>query len=113
MVSVEEVLQLQKAVGEVFISDAMKGYIVDIVQRTRSHEGVKLGASPRASLGLKKVAQALALMDGQDFVTPDHVQEVASPVIAHRLVLEPQLKYAGLSASNVVAEILEQLVIPQ
>lgn len=113
VVSVEEVLQLQKAVGEVFISDAMKGYIVDIVQRTRSHEGVKLGASPRASLGLKKVAQALALMDGQGFVTPDHVQEVASPVIAHRLVLEPQLKYAGLSASNIVAEILEQLVIPQ
>jgi len=113
VVSVKEVLQLQKAVGEVFISDAMKAYIVDIVQRTRSHEGVKLGASPRASLGLKQVAQALALMDGQDFVTPDHVQEVASPVIAHRLVLEPQLKYAGLSASNVVAEILEQLVIPQ
>ncbi|WP_038249889.1 AAA family ATPase [Ghiorsea bivora] len=113
VVSVEEVLQLQQAVAEVFISDAMKGYIVDIVQRTRSHEGVKLGASPRASLGLKQISQALALMDGQDFITPDHVQEAASPVIAHRLVLEPQLKYAGLNASHVVAEILEQLVIPQ
>ena len=113
VVSLDEVLALQEAVGNVFISDAMKAYIVDIVQNTRSHEGVKLGASPRASLGLKQITQALALMDGAEFITPDHVQEAASPVIAHRLVLEPQVKYAGLTASKVVSEILEHLTIPQ
>ncbi len=91
----------------------MKAYVVDIVQATRSFEGVKLGASPRASMALMQTAQALALMDGQDFVTPEHVQEVASPVIAHRLVLEPQMKYSGLTSGKVVAEVLEQTTIPQ
>ncbi|MDQ7057566.1 MAG: MoxR family ATPase [Ghiorsea sp.] len=113
VVSLGEVLALQQAVSDVFISDAMKAYIVDIVQNTRSHEGVKLGASPRASLGLKQVSQALALMDGVEFVTPDHVQEAAQPVIAHRLVLEPQVKYAGQTAGKVVSEILESITIPQ
>ena len=113
VVSLDEVLSLQQAVSDVFISDTMKAYIVDIVQSTRNHEGVKLGASPRASLGLKQVAQALALIDDADFVTPDHVQEAACPVIAHRLVLEPQVKYAGVTPSKVVSEILERLTIPQ
>jgi len=113
VVSLDEVLALQQAVSDVFISDVMKAYIVDIVQNTRSHEGVKLGASPRASLGLKQVSQALALMDGVDFVTPDHVQEAAQPVIAHRLVLEPQVKYTGQTAARIVSEILESITIPQ
>ena len=113
VVSLDDVLALQQAAASVFVSDAMKAYVVDIVQATRSFEGVKLGASPRASMALMQTAQALALMDGQDFVTPEHVQEVASPVIAHRLVLEPQMKYSGLTSGKVVAEVLEQTTIPQ
>ncbi len=112
VVSLDEVLQVQQAVSDVFISDAMKAYIVDIVQGTRHHEGVKLGASPRASLALKQVSQALALMDGMDFVSPEHVQEAAQPVIAHRLVLEPQMKYAGQTAANIVSDIMRQTNIP-
>ena len=113
VVSLDDVLALQQAAASVFVSDAMKVYVVEIVQATRSFEGVKLGASPRASMALMQTAQALALMDGQDFVTPEHVQEVASPVIAHRLVLEPQMKYSGLTSDKVVAEVLEQTTIPQ
>jgi len=113
VVSLDEVKQLKKAVSDVFVSEAMKSYIVDIVQATRSTEGVRLGASPRASIGLMRIAQALALLDGQDFITPDHVQEAAKPVIAHRLVLEPQMKYTGLTAAKVVADVLEHIVIPQ
>jgi len=110
--SLEEVLALQEAVRQVFVSDEMKAYIVDIVQATRSFEGVKLGASPRASLGLMRISQALALLDGFDFVAPDHVQEAAVPVIAHRLVLEPAMKYSGLTAAKVAADVLEQIRIP-
>jgi len=113
VVSLDEVKQLKKAVSDVFVSETMKSYIVDIVQATRSTEGVRLGASPRASIGLMRIAQALALLDGQDFITPDHVQEAAKPVIAHRLVLEPQMKYTGLTAAKVVADVLEHIVIPQ
>ncbi|HIP07438.1 MAG TPA: MoxR family ATPase [Mariprofundaceae bacterium] len=112
VVGLDEVLQVQQAVSDVFVSNAMKAYIVDIVQATRNQEGVKLGASPRASLGLKQVSQALALMDGMDFVLPEHVQEAAQPVIAHRLVLEPQMQYAGQTAANIVSDIMRQTNIP-
>ncbi|MDX8382021.1 MAG: MoxR family ATPase [Ghiorsea sp.] len=111
--SLDEVLKLQQAVRDVFVSDAMKAYIVEIVQSTRSFVGVKLGASPRASLGLMQISQALALLDGFDFVSPDHVQEAAVPVIAHRLVLEPQMKYSGLTAAKVITDVLESITIPQ
>jgi len=73
---------------------------------------VQLGASPRASLALMKAAQALALFDGLDFVSPDQIQEIAVPVIAHRLALEPQAKFAGVSAAGVVTEILKKVPVP-
>jgi len=111
-VSLDEVLQLQQAVRDVFISDDIKMYIVHIVQQTRNSEDVKLGAGPRASLALMQVCQALALLDGLDFVTPEHVQEVALPVLAHRLALDPQAKYAGKTAAKVIADILEKVQVP-
>jgi len=73
---------------------------------------VQLGASPRASLALTKAAQALALFDGLDFVAPDQIQELAMPVIAHRLVMEPQARFSGLTARGVVGEMLKKLPVP-
>ena len=77
------------------MSDELKRYTVDLVSGTRGAAGVQLGASPRASIALMKAAQALALFDGMEFVTPDQIQELAIPVIAHRLVMEPQARFAG------------------
>ncbi|MDX8387315.1 MAG: MoxR family ATPase [Ghiorsea sp.] len=113
VVDLKEVLQLQKSVRDVFISDDMKMYIVEIVHATRKAEGVKLGAGPRASLALMHVCQALAVLDGKDFVIPELVQEVAIPVLSHRLVLEPQAKYSGKTAEQVVVSILESIAVPQ
>ncbi|MDQ7005046.1 MAG: MoxR family ATPase [Ghiorsea sp.] len=113
VVNLDDVLILQQAVRDVFVSDAMKDYVVSLVQASRNHEGVKLGASPRASLGLMQVSQALALMDGQDFVSPNEVQEAAEPVIAHRLLLEPQLQYEGRTAANIVGSIVNETPIPR
>lgn len=107
-----EVRALRAAVEQVRISDELKRYIVDLVRATRAAEGVQLGASPRASIALMKAAQALALFDGLDFVTPDQVQELAEPVIAHRLVMHPQARFAGRTAATVVREVLQQVPVP-
>ncbi len=110
--TLKELLTLKEAVRDIRISDELKRYIVDLVSATRSAAGVQLGASPRASLALSKAAQALALFDGLEFVTPEHVQELAVPVIAHRLVMEPQAKFSGVTARGVVAEVVKKLKVP-
>jgi MoxR-like ATPase len=107
-VSLDEVLALRKAVRGVRVSDEVKRYAVELVRATRGAPGVQLGASPRASLA----AQALALFDGQAFVVPEHVQELAVPVIAHRLALDPQARFSGATAMSVVEEIVKTVAVP-
>ena len=111
-VSIEDVFRLKQQVKHVRVSLELKRYVVDIVNATRQAEGVQLGASPRGSIALMKVAQALALFDGYDFVTPDHVQEIAVPVLAHRLVMEAQSRFSGDTAEQVISNILKTLPIP-
>jgi MoxR-like ATPase len=111
-VNLNDVVALRESVKDVRISEELKRYIVDVVGATRGAQGVQLGASPRASLALMKIAQALALFDGQPFVTPDHIQETAAAAIAHRLSLEPQAKFSGLTGRGVVDEILKKLPVP-
>ncbi|MEO5331993.1 MAG: MoxR family ATPase [Magnetococcus sp. YQC-5] len=111
-VTLEEVRLLQQATATIRVGEAVKSYIVALVQATRSAPGVRLGASPRASLALMKTAQALALFDGLEFVTPDLVQEIALPVIAHRLALDPRARFAGRTPEQVVHEILDQTPVP-
>jgi MoxR-like ATPase len=110
--SLAEVTMLKQAIKEVRISDELKRYAVDLVQSTRAQPGVQLGASPRASLTLMKVAQAMALFDGLEFVTPDQIQEIIVPVVAHRLVMEPQARFSGVTPLNIVQEILKKIPVP-
>jgi MoxR-like ATPase len=109
----EEIRQLRGAVKTIRISDELLHYIVGLVQATRSLPGVPLGASPRASLALMRAAQALALFDGREFVSPDHIGELALPVIAHRLVIDPQARFAGTSPETVVDELLRSRPLPK
>ena len=111
-VSLEEVLGLRQGVRRIRVSDEVKRYAVDLVRATRTAPGVQLGASPRASLALIGAAQALALFDGQDFVAPEHVQELAVAVIAHRLALDPQARFSGATAVSVVEEIVKTIAVP-
>jgi len=111
-VSLQEVVTLKQQVKQVRISPEIKRYLVDIVNATRSSPGVQLGASPRASLALMKVAQALALFDGDEFVVPEHIQEIAIAVIAHRIVMDPQARFSGRTARGVVEEILQSVAAP-
>jgi len=107
-----EVLLLKEAVRRVRMSDELKRYTVDLVSGTRAAAGVQLGASPRASIALMKAAQALALFAGLEFVTPEQIQELAVPVIAHRLVMEPQARFAGQTARATVEEIVKKIRVP-
>jgi MoxR-like ATPase len=111
-VTLADVLELKRAVQQVRISDELKRYAVDLVGATRAANGVQLGASPRASIALMKAAQALALFDGLDFVTPEQIQELAVPVIAHRLVMEPQARFSGLTSRGVVEAVVKKIPIP-
>ena len=111
-VSIQEVIKLKQQATQVRISPEMKRYLVDIVNVTRSSAGVQLGASPRASLALMKVAQALALFDGYEFVAPEHIQEIAAPVISHRIVMDPQARFSGRTSEIVVEEILKSVTAP-
>lgn len=107
-----DVLALRRAVESVRISDELKRYVVDLVGATRKAPGVQLGASPRASISLMKAAQALALFDGLEFVAPEQIQELAVSAVAHRLVMEPQARFSGQTARNVVEEIVKKLKVP-
>ena len=111
-VSLEEALELRRRVRDVRASDELKRYAVDIVRETRAAPGVQLGASPRASLALVKAAQALALLDGSEFVVPEHIQDIAVPVVAHRLVIDPQARFSGVTAQGLVEEIVKKIPIP-
>jgi MoxR-like ATPase len=107
-----EVAALRRQVADVRVSAELQRYVVDLVRATRGAVGVQLGASPRASLALSRTAQALALLDGQSFVAPDHVQELAVPVIAHRLVVDSQARFSGVTAEQVVQDALKAIPVP-
>ena len=107
-----DVIALKRAVENIRISDELKRYAVDLAAATRTAQGVQLGASPRASIALMKTAQALALIEGFDFVAPEQMQKLAVPVIAHRLVLEPQARFSGVTQRGVVEEVVRKLKVP-
>jgi MoxR-like ATPase len=107
-----EVIALKHAVEKIRISEELKRYVVDLVAATRTAPSVQLGASPRASIALMKTAQAMALFEGHDFVAPEQIQKLAVPVIAHRLVLEPQARFSGVTTRGVVEEVLKKIKVP-
>jgi MoxR-like ATPase len=110
--SLADVLMLRHAVQQVRVSEELKRYAVDLVGGTRKVAGVQLGASPRGSISLMKGAQAIALFDGFDFVAPEQIQELAVPVLAHRLVMEPQARFSGLTGRAVVEEVVKKTRVP-
>jgi MoxR-like ATPase len=105
-------LDLQAAVEQVHVGEAAGGYIVDLVAATRASSQTAVGASPRGSLAVLKLARCKAAVSGRDFVTPDDVKAVAVPALAHRLMLKPELWVQRLSAEDVVRELLETVPTP-
>nr|WP_245534498.1 MoxR family ATPase [Xylanimonas cellulosilytica] len=106
------VLRLAELVRHVHASPAVKQYVLDVVGATREHPALRLGASPRASLQLLKVAKASAAMDGREYVLPDDVQQLAVHVVAHRLILTTEARLAGTTTQGVVTQIVERTPVP-
>ncbi len=104
--------ELATASSKVHVADTVRAYLVRLVQRTREHPELALGASARASLGLLRLSQARALMSGRDYVLPDDVKELIGPVLLHRLVLKASAELRGLSAASVLGELLESEPVP-
>lgn len=112
IISLEELRELQHQVREVIVDDTLKKYIVDIATRTRSHASIFLGVSPRGSIALMKSAQAYAFLHGRDYVIPDDIQFLAPYVFTHRIILKSESKFEGVSAEDVVKQILGRVSVP-
>jgi MoxR-like ATPase len=108
----EEVLALKDRVRQVRCAEEVRRYIVELVRRTRTAPQVQLGCGPRASLALAHAAKALALLEASEYVRPEHVQELAVPVLAHRIVLDAQARFAGATGAALVADILREVPVP-
>ena len=110
--SPEDVIKLQKAAQNVYVDTAVREYIVGLIEATRNHEDVFLGASPRASLGMFRAVRGMAILRDRDYVIPDDVKELAFAVLAHRLILSPAARMRGLHARQVIDGLLESVAVP-
>ncbi len=112
VVSAEDVLACQEAVRDVHVDEKVKRYVLEVVHASREHEDVLLGGSPRASIALFRTAQALAAVNGRDFVLPDDVKKMAQPVLAHRLILKPESRLRKRTPAAVVKDLVEDAKVP-
>jgi MoxR-like ATPase len=108
----EELLAAQVAVRSTKVDPKVMEYLLQIVQATREHDGVRLGASPRASIALLRAAQAYAAIQGFDFVLPDDIKQVVPPVLTHRLILRPESRLRKLTVAEVLETILNHVTVP-
>ncbi|MGA9944281.1 MAG: MoxR family ATPase, partial [Candidatus Cybelea sp.] len=108
-----EVLEAQRAVRGVHLSGGVREYTYRVVAATRAHPRLTLGASPRAGVQLLTASQAAAAIAGRDFATPDDVKDVADLVIPHRLIVAPDAEIEGISARDVLREVLATLPVPR
>ncbi len=108
----QTLLELQAAIEDVHVGDAVGAYIVSLVTATRTSTSTTVGASPRGSLAVLKLARCKAALGGRDFVTPEDVKAVAVPALAHRLMLKPELWVQQLAAEDIVRDLLETVPTP-
>jgi len=110
--STQDILICQETIKSIYVSKNIKKYIVDIVRATRDNSDIYLGSSPRGSLGLFRSSQALAAIEGRDFVLPDDIKRLAKNVLVHRIILNPSIKIKGITPELLLDEILNSLPIP-
>ena len=107
----EDIIDLQEACKNIYVDNTVREYIVSLIDATRNHENVSLGASPRASLGMFRAARGLAILRDRDYVIPDDIKELAYAVLAHRLILSPSARMRGLHTGQIISNLLESVPI--
>lgn len=113
VLSGEQIKSLRATIKGLFVGPKLLGYVAQITHETRNNKALYLGASPRASLAIVNGAKAIAAMAGRDFVTPDDIIRVATPVLAHRIMLSPEKEMEGLTTSDVVKQIIKKIEVPR
>jgi len=108
----DDVVRLAAQAREVFVEESLARYVVAVLRATRADPRLYLGASPRAGIALLRVAKALALADGREFLVPDDVKAVAAPVLGHRLILGPEARAAGVGSAEIVRDALAKTPVP-
>ena len=108
----KEIIALQDSVRQIFVDDLIKQYIVTVVDATRSHPDIALGASPRGSLALFRGSQALALIRDRDFVMPDDVKELTVPMLSHRIIISAAARMRGTQSREIIDNIVNEILVP-
>jgi MoxR-like ATPase len=96
----------------VHVAPSVQGYVISLVEATRAHEELMLGASPRSSLALQRLSRVRAAADGREFVTPDDIKALAPHTLAHRMALRPEAQMRGTAMEDVIASVLRNLTVP-
>lgn len=112
VLSLEDILKMQEQVASVYVDDAVKQYIISIVNETRTHRDVQLGVSPRGSIALMKASQAFAFLHGRDYVIPDDIKRLAPVALSHRIILRSDLQMVEKDGEDVIRDILSTLRVP-
>lgn len=112
VVTQEDLVVAQEAIKDVYVDNRLMEYIIDLVDASRQHEQVYLGASPRGSLALFNASRAWAAMQGRDYVTPDDVKDLAEPALAHRIIVSPSARMRNIDARGIVRELLSMVPVP-
>ncbi len=110
--SSQEIVEHQTAVRSVYVDPVLRNYLVQVVQATRSHPDVELGASPRASMGLYRCSQAMAAIQGRDYVSPDDIKLLAPYTLGHRMILKSQARLRERTTEDAIVQILDQIPVP-
>tara|TARA_R110002126_G_scaffold151256_3_gene298094 strand:- start:8537 stop:9541 length:1005 start_codon:yes stop_codon:yes gene_type:complete len=113
VLSADQIANYQEVIKEIIIEDNLMKYIAGIVHNTRNNANLYLGASPRASIAIMDASKALAAISGRDFVTPDDIKKVATPVLGHRVILTPEREMEGFTPDKVIKQIMETIEIPR
>ena len=112
VLEVSDLLGAQREAADIILSDKLVAYIVELSNRTRNHKSLYLGASPRGSLGLARTAKALAWLRGREYVLPDDIKTMAVPVLAHRVLLNPEDMLQGVRTQDIIQELVNSVRVP-
>jgi MoxR-like ATPase len=113
VLTAESLTALRAQLDQIVVREELLGYIVDVVRASRNHESVLVGAGPRATQSLLLASRAAAAIAGRDFVTPDDIKNMSSPVLEHRLILRPEFEIEGVTVEEVIQKVLQQVAVPR
>lgn len=113
VLNADQIISLQRQIRTLIIEEKLLQFIAKLIQQTRNHKSIYLGASPRASLAIMNASKAIAAMQGRDFVTPEDILEVVTPVLRHRIILAPDKEMEGVTEDEVIKQIIQSMDIPR